>query len=316
MYWEQSATIRTNGNYSPYIDIKRGVRQGCVLSPGLFNIYTENIFKQNEENPGLNINGRTINNLRYADDTVLLAESEHELQELMTQVNHTSQEYGLEINTEKTQTMIISKTNDHPLLNIQVNGEMLKQVKSYLYLGHLITEDGRCETEIKKRIGLAKNTFYNMKHLLTSRQTNNKLKMRVIKCYIYPTLLYGAETWTMNKDLEDRIAALEMWLYRKMGRISWKQKLTNNAVMEKLGVKRELLTEIKIRQMKYFGHIKRHNSLLKTVLEGKVEGSRARGGQRYKWEGNIKRWTDTNLSNLTIKTRDREGWRSFTANLH
>ena len=106
-----------------------------------------------------------------------------------------------------------------------------------------------------------------------------------------------------------------MWVYRRIGRISWKAKKTNKYVLETLGMKRAILGEIKSRQIKYFGHIKRHDTLLKFLLEGKVEGQRARGRQMYKWEGNIKRWTKYSLAECTIKARDRECWRSIAANL-
>src|SRR5579871_2820696 len=103
---------------------------------------------------------------------------------------------------------------------------------------------------------MAKTTFNNIKKILTSTQLPNKLKMRVVKCYIHSVLLYGAETWAMNKQLVNRIEALEMWIYRRMGRISLTEKQTNNEVLKTLGMKREILTEIRSRQIKYFGHIK------------------------------------------------------------
>ena len=315
IYWEQTASIRCENSYSPYIEIRRGVRQGCILSPSLFNIYTENIFKNIEEMPGLKINGKIINNLRYADDTVLLAESEHELQRLIDQVDKSSKEYGLDINIQKTKTMVISKDTEEQEINISIHGEKLQQVKHYQYLGHMVTNDGRCETEVKRRIGMAKSTFNDMRKIVTSKQITNKLKMRIIKCYIYSILMYGSETWTLNKQLEDRIGAFEMWVYRRIGRTSWKEKKTNKEVLITLNMKKELLREIKIRQIKYFGHIKRHDTLLKTLLEGKIEGKRARGRQRYKWESNITRWTGYSLAECTTKTRDRGCWRSVAANL-
>ena len=87
-------------------------------------------------------------------------------------------------------------------------------MKSYVYLGHTITKDGKCDTEIRKRIGMAKSTFINMKSILTSKQITNKLKMRIVRCYVYSILLYGSESWTLNKKMEDKINAFEMWLYR------------------------------------------------------------------------------------------------------
>ena len=108
--------------------------------------------------------------------------------------------------------------------------------------------------------------------------------------------------------MEDKINAFKMWVYRRIGHISWKEKKTNKAVLEKLGMKQDLLEEVKIQgdQPKYFGYIKRHGSLLKNILEGRVEGKHARGRQRYIWENNIKRWTGNSLTECTNGTRDRQ----------
>ena len=179
----------------------------------------------------------------------------------------------------------------------------------------MITDDGRCIAEIKKRIGMAKDNFNSMRKLLTSKQITNRLKMRMIKCYIYPILMYGSETWTMNKQLEDRIDAFEMWIYRRIGRVSWTEKQTNKQVLGKLGMKKQLLREIKFRQVKYFGHIKRHDTMIKHLLEGKVKGGRARGRPRDKWEGNFKKWTGYSLAVCNTKAKDRGCWRFIAANL-
>jgi hypothetical protein len=165
--------------------------------------------------------------------------------------------------TSKTQICQRMKLYVLFILNVDIacvviNLLTCEQVNNFLYLGHMITDNGRCEQEIKRRIGMAKNTFNEMKNMLTSKQITNRLKMRLIKCYIYPILLYGSETWTTNKNLEDRINAFEMWIFRRIGRISWKERLTNESVLKRIGMKRELLQDQKIRQMKYFGHIKRH----------------------------------------------------------
>jgi hypothetical protein len=104
--------------------------------------------------------------------------------------------------------------------------------------------------------------------------------------------------------MEDKINAFEMWVYTRIGHISWKEKKTNKAVLEKLGMKQNFLKEVKTRQLKYFGHIKRHDYLLKNILEGRVGGKRARGRQRYIWENNIKQWIGNSLTECTNGTRD------------
>jgi hypothetical protein len=139
--------------------------------------------------------------------------------------------------------------------------------------------------------------------------------MRIVKCYVYSILLYNTESWTLNKLIEVKINDSEMGVYRRIGHISWKKKKTNKAVLEKLGMKQKLLEEVKTRQLKYFGHSKRHYSLLKNILEGREDGKRARGRQRYIWENNIKRWTGNSLTECTNGTRHRQRWRSIVANL-
>ena len=123
--------------------MKRGVRQGCVLSPNLFNLYTENIFK--EDLVGVRVGGENVSNLRYADDTVLIAESVKELQALVDEIKDRSKIKGLSMNVKKTKTMVIRKnTKSRCKIEIKVDDKTLEQVKQYLYLGHIITEDWKC----------------------------------------------------------------------------------------------------------------------------------------------------------------------------
>ncbi|GFR79706.1 retrovirus-related Pol polyprotein LINE-1 [Elysia marginata] len=107
LYWTQKTKVRVGKNLSDEVDIKKGVRQGCVslLPPSLFNLYTEYIFREIDDVPGLKVNGENINNLRYADDTVLLAESENDLQNLVTIIEEKSEQYGLMMNTKETKVI-------------------------------------------------------------------------------------------------------------------------------------------------------------------------------------------------------------------
>ena len=180
LYWNQTASIRTEDGYSGSFPIKRGVRQGCVLSPHLFNVYTEIIFRDFDDIPGVNLSGEYINNLRYADDTVLIAESEEELQKLVDAVKEGSRVYGLEMNTKKTKTMVVRRDpNDGSSVNIKVDGVTLEQVESYQYLGQIITEDGRCEKEIRRRIGIAKTNFLKMKDVLITKKLSMEIRKKI-----------------------------------------------------------------------------------------------------------------------------------------
>jgi len=136
LYWNQKACVRLEQDKTAYIDIKRGVRQGCVLSPILFNVYAEYIIKRSLQNreEGININGTIINNIRYADDTVILAESGEQLQILMEILNKESEEMGLTINKRKTKTMVFSKTVNPVQLNIMAGNERIENINRYIYL--------------------------------------------------------------------------------------------------------------------------------------------------------------------------------------
>ena len=159
LYWNQSACIRVDGECSKYIDIERGVRQGCVLSPDLFNYYSELILRELEKERGLRVGGQNITNLRYADDTVLIAESQEDLQRLLDVVVAESERKGLSINCKKTESMVISKKKEAPTCNLKVKDKTIKQVSAFTYLGSTMTEDSRCVSEVKRRIALAKSAF-------------------------------------------------------------------------------------------------------------------------------------------------------------
>ena len=316
LYWTQNTKIRNKNTTSKPVKIMKGVRQGCVLSPCLFNLYTEFIFRELETMPGLTVGGRNINNLRYADDTVLLATDQQELQGLIDKTKLISQEHGLSINLLKTKVMVFSRADNKPTISTTIDGKRIEQVKAFTYLGQLMTEDGRSIDEVKRRIGIAKTTFMNMRNILTSMKLKTKTKIRLAKCYIWSTFLYGCETWTMTKEIEKRIDALEMWIYRRIMRIPWTRKKSNIIVLIDAGQRsRKLLAEVKRRQLVYFGHVKRHNTIQKLVLEGKIAGKKARGRPRKSWIENVVATTGNGINECSELALAREEWRSMVSNL-
>ena len=199
LYWEQSACVSTESGMKSEFKIKKGARQGCILSPNLFNLFTEKIFREVEDMKEVNIGGVNINNLRYADDTVLLAEGPMFLQALLTAFNEKGKPYGMEMNIIKTKSMVISRKKPVPNISISVEGKPIQQVGRMVYLGYMGNEDGKYDKEIKRRIGIARSAFESMAKILTSRNISIELRSHIAKCYIWLTLLYGAETWTLTK---------------------------------------------------------------------------------------------------------------------
>uniref|UniRef100_A0A8D8M2B6 Craniofacial development protein 2 n=1 Tax=Cacopsylla melanoneura TaxID=428564 RepID=A0A8D8M2B6_9HEMI len=201
LYWNQTAKVKVDEDLSEDIMILRGVRQGCVLSPLLFNTYSEAIFQETlteHMTKGIKIDNDTVNNIRYADDTVMLAESKDDLQQLVNNLNMKCREYGLKMNLKKTKIMLISKTLDNNL-NLTIDGIPLEKVSSYKYLGTWLNENNDQTKEIRCRIEIARNAFIKLKKCLCSRDINLQLRTRVLKCYVFSTprycmgLKYGLE---------------------------------------------------------------------------------------------------------------------------
>ena len=282
LYWKQRAYIRLQTGLSSNIKIKRGVRQGCILSPILFNLYTAIIFRVINEVKGVNIGGKNVNNLRYADDTALTAESAPELQVLLDKINEKGEEYGMRINVKKTKTMVISRTQGLSC-KLVLNGKEIEQVRSFVYLGQMITENGKNEQEVIRRIAIGRNTFERLKKCLSRKELALSTRIRILRCYVWSTLLYGAETWTLTKKMMTRLTSFEIWTYRRMFKISWKDRVTNEEVLRRMGNNAEVVDIIKSRKLRYYGHMRRHDSVQRDLLEGRVEGKRSRGRPITTW---------------------------------
>ncbi|GFO47360.1 endonuclease-reverse transcriptase [Plakobranchus ocellatus] len=191
-------------------DIKRGVRQGCVLSPDLFSLYSEIIMRNLENHPGIKVGGQNINNLRYADDTVLIAENKEDLQKLLNIVEEESRKKGLELNSKKTEVMVISRKQESPKCDIFINKVKLKQTEKFKYLGTIISNNGKTNREISARNAQAKINFQKMKTILTNKHISMETRKRALQCYIEPVLMYGCEAWTISKQIQNKLEATEM----------------------------------------------------------------------------------------------------------
>ena len=317
LYWEQKAVIRIGDEKSGWVNIEKGVRQGCVLSPDLFSLYTQLVMDELAELDGIRIGGRNVNNVRYADDMVLITDSEEKLQRLVSCLHEQCRIKGLRINRSKTEVMGVTKRNESLVMNINIEGVALKQVTKFRYLGSLVTEDARCETEIKARIGMAKANFGKMRDLLTNLSLNPRLRERMVRCYIWSGLLYGCESWTISAVMRRRLEATEMWLLRRMMRVPWTARRTNQHVLQMAGTSRRLMTTIRQRQLRHLGHVLRSRSLGKDCLLGMIEGTRARGRQRMKLMDGVKEVTGCGSIGEVIRAaEDRLRWRFIVANIN
>ena len=237
------------------------------------------ILKELEEvEEGIPANGRHINNIRYADDTVLLASSKAGLQMLVNTAQISSEKFGLKLIINKTKVMVISKQSSiEPSISITVNNIKIGQVQHFNYLGSWITTDGRCGKEIRRRINLSKISFNSMKNIFRDRQLSIQLKTSLLKYFVWPVLMYGCETSTVTTKTRKNFEAAEMWFHRRILRIPWTAHQTNVSVLQETGQDRKLLCCIEQRQLKFLGHVIRKGELEDLALSGRIPGKRARG---------------------------------------
>ena len=193
LYAGQQATVRTGHGTTDWFQIGKGVRQGCILSPCLFNLYAEYYMRNaglEEAQGGMKIAGRNISNLRYADDTTLMAESK-ELKSLL--VKEESEKVGLKLNIQKTKIMASS-----PITSWHIDGETMETVTDF-FGGSKITADDDCSHEIKGHLLLGRKVVTNLDSILKSRDITLPTKVRLVKAMVFPVVMYGCESWTIKK---------------------------------------------------------------------------------------------------------------------
>lgn len=311
LYADNQGLVKIDDAISQPFQFRKGVRQGCILSPVLFNIYGEYIMRQvcDEWEGGVSIGGAKITNLRYADDTTLFATSEEEMSKLLDRLERISRDMGLLINRAKTKVMVVDRNKTINLtdrLNLEV-------VDSFVYLGAVVTNNGSCEPEVRRRIGMAKSAMTQLKHIWADRNITRKTKKQLVTTLVFSIFLYGAETWTLRKGDRTRIDAFEMWCWRKLLGIHWTEHRTNASIIAELKIPMRLTTICLRRSFEYFGHIARKSgdNLEKLLLTGKVHGKRPRGRSPTRWTDQIKTTLDTTVCEAIHAAVDRTQWRQI-----
>ena len=193
LYAGQEATVRTGHETTGWFQIGKGVRQGCILSPCLFNLYAKYIMRNaglEEAQAGIKIARRNINNLRYADDTTLMAESKEELMK----VKEESEKVGLKLNIQKTKIMASG-----PITSWQIDGETVETVTEFILGNSKITVDGDCSHEIKISLPPGRKAMTNLDGILKSRDITILTKVHLGKAIVFPVVMCGCESWTIKK---------------------------------------------------------------------------------------------------------------------
>ena len=209
LYAGQEATVRTGYGTTDWFQIGKGVHQGYILSPCLFNLYALYIIRNaglEEAQAGIKIAGRNINHLRYADDATLTAESEEELKSLLMKVKEESEKVGLKLNILKMKIMASG-----PITSWEIDGETVETVSDFIFLGSKITADGDCSHEIQRNLLLGMKVMTTIDSIFKSRSITLLTKVCLVKAMVFPVVMYGYESWTVKMAECQRIDAFELW---------------------------------------------------------------------------------------------------------
>ena len=182
-----------------------------------------------EAQAGIKIARRNINNLRYADDTTLMTESEEELKSLLMKVKAESEKVGLKLNIQKMKIMASG-----PITSWEIDGETVETAADFIFGGSKITADGDCSHEIKRRLLLGTKVMTNLDGILKSRDITFQTKVHLVKAMVFPVVMYGCESWIVKKAERQRIDAFELRCWRRLLRVPWTARRSNQSILKEI----------------------------------------------------------------------------------
>ena len=198
----------------------------------------------------IKISRRNINNLRYADDTTLTAESEEGLKSLLMKVKEESEKTTLKLNIQKTKVVASG-----PITSWQIEGEAVERVTDFLFLGSKITVDDDCSLETKRRLLLRRKAMTDLHSILKSRNITLPTKVHLVKAMVFPVVLYGCDSWTIKKVGCRRIDAFELWCWRRLLRVPWTARRSNQSILKEISLEYSLEGLMLKLKLQYFGHL-------------------------------------------------------------
>ena len=217
-----------------------------------------------ETQAGIKIAGRNINNLRYADDTTLMAESEEELKSLLMKVKEESEKIGLKLNIQKMKIMASG-----PITSWEIDGEAVETESDFILGGSKLTADGNCSHEIKRCLLLGRKVMTNLDSIFKSRDITLPTKVCLVKAMVFPVVMYGCESWTVKKAECRRIDGFELWCWRRLLRVPWTARRSNQRILKEISPRCSLEAMMLKLKLQYFGHLMRRvDSLEKTLMLG------------------------------------------------
>ena len=317
-YQSSKATVTTSIGSTRWFEILRGVKQGDVLSALLFciaiGIITSKAFESNGF--GLPIGGTTWSDLGYADDLAILASSKAQLIEMLEKLQKESADFGLGINFSKTKIMPIGpNAMSSQATSMTILGKSIDIGSQFEYLGRVLHNRADDTVAVEHRIARGWQAFQKKKSIITHKRLSMKAKRQTIDSYIYPSVLYGAETITWTPILLNKISVFQNHLMRWMSGHKLNDRVPI-ATLKSMTQLRDLTSLVKKSKVAWYGHLRRSTIPAKVITEGLIPGFRKRGRPSRRWIQDVSDWTRCDFNQLCRASIDRDGWKRICNNLH
>lgn len=315
MYSNTKAKIKIQNKLTEEIRLNKGLKQGCSLSPVLFNIYIDqalNLWYKKCSEMGIPIEDKTLHSLLFADDQVIFAGDEDDMIYMVNKLMEEYRKWGLNINLQKTEYMCLGKDVGDLILE---TGK-IKKCESFKYLGSIITNIGTCERDIQNKIALAKNATKTLHGIIWNKNITKETKIKIYKSIIQNILSYGSETWSMTELQKNKIRTVEFDYLRRSLQKTRQDKIRNELLWKEMNVTTSVVKRIENQTLKWYGHVQRmgNERWPKNIYQWSPPGKNKRGRPKLKWKTHVRAiMDDRNLEEGDWN--DRYIWKLKTANL-
>lgn len=324
-YRNSRMCVRVGGGESEMFRVGRGLRQGCVMSPWLFNIFMDSVCRGMErEGRGVELverNGRwEVNMILFADDTALLAKSAACLRDLVSEFERVCGEKGLKINPGKSKVLVFEgeEGEEGEVQEVRVGGEVLEKVEVFRYLGMDVGKEGGVKEEIDHRVGEGMRALSGLREIWKGGDLTRKIKTSMFEKVCVPAVLYGCETWGLNARARKKLEVFEMKGLRAVCGVSRRDRIRNREVRERCEWRNGLVSRAEKGMLRWFGHLERmeEQRVVRRVWEAEGVGGRGRGRPRRRWMDGVKEVLargGMSVGEGRVLARDRLEWRRFVA---